>query len=151
MYIAPSSGHISLNCNMPFKFILRRFEVDFWCMEWECCTFWKIDGYSFKSTNTILWLQWCTLIVDGYSSHVTVQVFSTDQLFAPCKAVLRIKHKLWHSANHASVPCISKMRPALALFEFAIAMPSSKFSLLDAWWENGTFLHLFWEFFTPIL
>ena len=29
MYIAPSSGHISLNLNMPFKLILRRFEVFF--------------------------------------------------------------------------------------------------------------------------
>ena len=29
MYIAPSSGHISLNCNMPFKLILRMFEVVF--------------------------------------------------------------------------------------------------------------------------
>ena len=48
MYIAPSSGHISLNLNMPFKLILRRFEVIFWCLEWECCTFWKIDGNSFK-------------------------------------------------------------------------------------------------------
>ena len=56
MYIAPSSGHILLNFNMPFKLILRRFEVVFWCLEWECCTFWKIDGNSFKSTNTVLWL-----------------------------------------------------------------------------------------------
>ena len=53
MYIAPSSGHISLNFNMPFKLILRRFEVVFWCLEWECCTFWKTDGNSFKSTNTV--------------------------------------------------------------------------------------------------
>ena len=35
MYIAPSSGNISLNFNMPFKLILRRFEVVFWCLEWE--------------------------------------------------------------------------------------------------------------------
>ena len=27
MYIAPSSDHISLNFNMPFKLILRMFEV----------------------------------------------------------------------------------------------------------------------------
>ena len=33
-----------------------RFEAVFWCLEWEWCTFWKIDGNSFKSTNTILWL-----------------------------------------------------------------------------------------------
>ena len=30
MYIAPSIGHISLNFNMPFIFILRRFEVIFY-------------------------------------------------------------------------------------------------------------------------
>ena len=51
MYIAPSSGHISLNSNMPFKVILRRCEVVFWCLEWECCTFWKTDGNAFKSTT----------------------------------------------------------------------------------------------------
>ena len=56
MYLVPSSGHISLNFKMPFKLILRRFEVVFWCLEWECCTFWRIDGTSFKSTKTILWL-----------------------------------------------------------------------------------------------
>ena len=56
MYIASSSGHISMKFNMPFKFILRRFEVVLWCLEWECLTFWKIDWNSFKSTYTILWL-----------------------------------------------------------------------------------------------
>ena len=44
MYIALSSGHIFLNLNLPSKLILRRFEVVFWCLEWEWCTFWKIDG-----------------------------------------------------------------------------------------------------------
>ena len=39
MYIATSSGHISLNFNILFKLILRRFEVVFWYLEWECCTF----------------------------------------------------------------------------------------------------------------
>ena len=29
MYIAPSSGHEWLNCNLPFKLILRRFGVVF--------------------------------------------------------------------------------------------------------------------------
>ena len=52
MYIAPSSGHVSLNCTMQFELILRRFEgFFFWCLEWECCTFGKIDGNSFKSTK----------------------------------------------------------------------------------------------------
>ena len=46
MYIAPSSGHISLNFDMPFKLILRRFEVVFWCLEWECCSFLK-DWWKF--------------------------------------------------------------------------------------------------------
>ena len=54
MYIAPSSDYISLNWKMPFKLILRMIEVVFWCMEGECCIFKKIDGNSFKSTNTIL-------------------------------------------------------------------------------------------------
>ena len=59
MYIAPSSGHSLLNCNLPFKLILRRVEVVFWCLEWKCCPFKKIDEISFKPTNTILWL-YCT-------------------------------------------------------------------------------------------
>ena len=32
MYIALSSGHISLNFIMPFKLILMRFDVVFWCL-----------------------------------------------------------------------------------------------------------------------
>ena len=47
MNIAPSRGHILLNLNLPFKLILRRFEVVFWCVEWEWCTFWKIDQWKF--------------------------------------------------------------------------------------------------------
>ena len=73
-YMAPSSGHISLNLNMPFKFILRRFEVVFWCLEWECCTFWKIDGNSFKSTNTILC---CPTLAKGSKWH-TIQIWVID-------------------------------------------------------------------------
>ena len=56
MYIAPSSCHILLNLNLLFKLILRWVGVVFWCLEWECCPFWKIDGSSFKSTNT------CTIV-----------------------------------------------------------------------------------------
>ena len=41
MYIAPSSGHISLNFNIPFKLFLMRFEVVFWCLERGCCFFWE--------------------------------------------------------------------------------------------------------------
>ena len=46
MYIAPSS-------DLLFKVTLWRFEEVFWCLEWECCIFQKIDENSFKSNNTI--------------------------------------------------------------------------------------------------
>ena len=65
MYIAPSSGHISLKFDMPFKLILRSFEIVFWCMEWECCTFCKIDGNSFKSTNTTIYY--------GFKDYTTIR------------------------------------------------------------------------------
>ena len=54
-----TSAHISssdcslLNLILPFKVILRRIEVVFWCLKWECCTFQKIDENSFKLTNTL--------------------------------------------------------------------------------------------------
>ena len=35
MYIAPSIGE-------PLIALLRRFEVVLWCLEWECCTLFKI-------------------------------------------------------------------------------------------------------------
>ena len=45
MYIAPSSDHLLLTVIPPFKVILRRFEVVFWCLEWDHqCTFWKDQG-----------------------------------------------------------------------------------------------------------
>ena len=47
MYIAPSSGHISLNFNMPFKLILRRFQVVFWYLEWELMLFSLKDWWKF--------------------------------------------------------------------------------------------------------
>ena len=54
VYIAPSSGHELLKFNLPFKLILRRFEVVFWCLEWECCPFQKIDEIQSKFTNTTI-------------------------------------------------------------------------------------------------
>ena len=44
MYTASSSCHKLVNLNLPFELILRMFEVVFWCLEWECSTFWKIGG-----------------------------------------------------------------------------------------------------------
>ena len=82
MYIAPSSGHISLDFNMPFKLILRRFEVVFWSLEWECCTFGKIDGNSFKSTNTIMYYvfnPWSHLpVTSSWKSHDRPRPFSRN-------------------------------------------------------------------------
>ena len=62
--LSPSSGHVSLNCNMPFELILRRFEVVFWCLECECCTFWKIDKFIqihqwTISTMALNWTHFC--------------------------------------------------------------------------------------------
>ena len=70
MYIAPSSGHEWLNLNLPFELILRRAEVGFWCLEFERCTFWKIDGNSFKSINTIL-SQCICHVSKGYMRYIS--------------------------------------------------------------------------------
>ena len=56
IHVVPSSDHSLLTLKLPFKMILRKFEV-FWCLEWEWCTFKKIDEYSLKSTNITLWLE----------------------------------------------------------------------------------------------
>ena len=39
VYIAPSNGEPLPNLNLPFKWILRKFEIVFYCLEWECSTF----------------------------------------------------------------------------------------------------------------
>ena len=76
MYTAPSSGHISLNCTMPFKLILRRFEVTFWCLEWECCTFERLVKlhsnsptlyYGFKSKGSLWYTSLFSLFLIPYS------------------------------------------------------------------------------------
>ena len=54
MHITPSSVRSLVNLNVPFKLILKRFEIIFWCLEREWCTFEKIDGNSLKSTNSVL-------------------------------------------------------------------------------------------------
>ena len=51
MYIAPSSGSSLLILNLPCKLIQMRFDVVSWCLEWNCCTFQKINDNSFKSTK----------------------------------------------------------------------------------------------------
>ena len=88
MYIAPSSGRDLMNLDLPFKLILRRFEVVFWYLNWECCTFWKFDGNSFKSTNTILLYGFNSFCVQPWKCCVPhcfrVHAFSMQSL---CKSV----------------------------------------------------------------
>ena len=57
IHVAPSSGHISLNSNMPFRLILKKEVCGCFLMSGvRMLHFRKIDGNSFKSINTILWL-----------------------------------------------------------------------------------------------
>ena len=115
MYIAPSSGHISFNCNMPFKLILRRCEVVFWwctCLEWECCTFWKIDGNSLKSTNKY-YMYTCTHVtyyVHLYGFNYYYFLIDLDA----CNLCSIIKWIKWK--RHCSCSCII---PTL-LFKFSL-------------------------------
>ena len=52
IHLPPSSVEPLPHINLPWnKWIVRRFEVVFWCLEWECCTFRKIYENSIKSTN----------------------------------------------------------------------------------------------------
>ena len=53
MYIAPSTDHSLIILNLPFQVILSKFEVVFWCLEWEWYTFQKIYENSFESINTV--------------------------------------------------------------------------------------------------
>ena len=48
MYIAPSGDHSLLILSLSIKVILRKCEVVFWYLDWECCTFQMIDENSFK-------------------------------------------------------------------------------------------------------
>ena len=63
VHVAPSSDPFigdPQSLSLPFKVILnlRRFEVIFWCLEWECCTFQTTVDNSNRSnpSNAILWL-----------------------------------------------------------------------------------------------
>ena len=58
MYIAPSSDHSMINLNLPFKVILRRFEVvsDVWSENAALFKRW-MKSHS-NPPITILWLQW---------------------------------------------------------------------------------------------
>ena len=69
MHIYPSSGHSFVNLNVPFKLILRTFDVAFWYLEWECCTFQKIDENWFKSTNTKFTMALIRSKLDHYACY----------------------------------------------------------------------------------
>ena len=71
MFIAPSGDHSLLILKLPFKVILKTFEVVFWCLEWEWCTVKKIGETSFKSTNTLLALTWLQFLNEGVLFNFT--------------------------------------------------------------------------------
>ena len=109
MYIHTSSGESLPHINWLFKWIVRRFEVDFWCLEWECCTFWQIYENSFKSTNTILrlWLHNCDLETSPHEytlfksdvtspDHVVRCRGSQECWFTLCQFPSQF-HSRWHS------------------------------------------------------
>ena len=63
---APSTGEPLLNLNLNFKWILRWFDVVFWCLEWECCTFkrlMKIHCVGPIFTKNIIWYMWKSYIL----------------------------------------------------------------------------------------
>ena len=105
--------------------ILRRFEVIFKCLEWECCTFWKIDGDSFKSTNTTCfkdfsWIcGWCRPLC---VSSASVQLWRICMCYlANCKVILHSLHTYLYIFNlcisftihHVHVQYKSKETPQL--------------------------------------
>ena len=63
MHKSPYSDHSWLILNLPFKVIVQRFKLVFWCLERECCTFQMIDENSFKSTDTLPLLSGFELIL----------------------------------------------------------------------------------------
>ena len=87
MYIAPSSGHISLNFNMPLKWILRRFDVVLWCLEWEYRTFERLmeihsnpPYYTLALNNVfnaLLVLNWHIFLTSTLNSHTTYSLDNT--------------------------------------------------------------------------
>ena len=72
MYIAYSSNHSLITLNLPFKVILRMFEVIFWYLECEYCTFQMTDENSFRSTQTTMALISCIKI-----AHVNLTFHSS--------------------------------------------------------------------------
>ena len=101
--IAPSSDHSLLSLNLPFKVILWRFEVVFWCLEWKCCTVQKIDEN--HSNPPIPWI-----LYDGLFRHwLTLWRlhFKIVELWWPCCMMMfrwAIKQpgiqKFWHLCGH---------------------------------------------------
>ena len=70
MYKAPSSNHSLLTLNLPFKVILRKFEVVSRWLEWEWCTFQKID---FKTLE--FWCLCCILMFRWINKQRRIQTF----------------------------------------------------------------------------
>ena len=97
MYIAPSSGGPLPNFNLPFKWILRRFEVVFRCLECECCTF-RINWWKFIQ---ICQYYTMALICADLVTHCKCLTKISWMLFSPHKACLLSPSK--NFANYATV------------------------------------------------
>ena len=75
MYKASSCNCPLQTLNLPLKMILRRFEIVYRCLKWECCTFQKTD--KFYSNPPILyygllWLE--TLIIQTLIINTTQRI-----------------------------------------------------------------------------
>ena len=70
IYIAPSRGHSLLTPSLPFKVILRRFEVVFWCLEWDCVAdWWKfIQIHQYYTTALMKWADFSFLFSKAFDN-----------------------------------------------------------------------------------
>ena len=152
MYVAPSSGHISFKCNMPFKLILRRFEVVFWCLEWECCTFWKIDQWKFIQihqyyTMAFICVQQCKSLCPYHqlismSGILNFPLMSSKQIFFFKFLITFLKQNLGFNYFHSQC----SKHSSIFLFKLSNTV---LVCLLSCWGAFLSFLSYF-IWFTPI-
>ena len=78
-WIASSSIWSLLTVNLPFKVILRMFEVLFWCLEWECRTFSK-DWWKFIQTHQTYTMALCTTLKQVYYKNCPNSTFTNKSM-----------------------------------------------------------------------
>ena len=108
--------------NLHFEVILRRFEVVFWCMEWECCTSEETDENSFQSTN---WYNILALYNAFNACYGTSnQMYAPDYCYlSTCLAVT--SHTLHSKMHHTST------------VQFALlSMPHIHWAMSNTYWAH---------------